>query len=376
MAPRLTLLITALLLSSCGDKEEPTTDDSTVDDTGEVDTSPPEEDCATEGDEDGDGLADCEDSDCATYATCYESDCGDQLDQDADGLVDCWDEDCAEASECEAEGVCDDGVDNDADGANDCGDEDCVGQTGCECTSGALGAETGEGLLRGSSSSWTHDTTGSCGGAGSDTAVGWTFPEDGCFQVDSLASDYDTVMYALDSCGGQELDCNDDVDEGYTQSALHLRGHAGDDAILVIDAFDSSAVGNHYLSITAMNLPFAGDLGQELGAPAASANNEDGASLLALACGPQGGRYESFAWRAPEDGAYVFDTEGSAFDTMLFIFDACMQEELVCNDDVGGPSWSQITREMTAGQQITVVVAGYGGDTGDYVLNIREAEEG
>lgn len=59
-----------------------------------------EGDCADGTDDDGDGLIDCEDGDCAADAACYESDCGDGVDNDADSLADCLDEDCWGAGVC------------------------------------------------------------------------------------------------------------------------------------------------------------------------------------------------------------------------------------------------------------------------------------
>jgi len=58
---------------------------------GEVDESC--EDCTNGGDDDGDGLVDCEDGDCFCGQGCAET-CDDGLDDDGDGLVDCEDEDC------------------------------------------------------------------------------------------------------------------------------------------------------------------------------------------------------------------------------------------------------------------------------------------
>ncbi|MEM7263050.1 MAG: dockerin type I domain-containing protein [Planctomycetota bacterium] len=57
---------------------------------------PPPEDCTTPGDEDGDGDADCADSDCVGIAPCEatEMSCDDGIDNDADGLTDMDDEDC------------------------------------------------------------------------------------------------------------------------------------------------------------------------------------------------------------------------------------------------------------------------------------------
>lgn len=49
--------------------------------------------CLTPGDEDGDGLADCEDADCYSSPVCTEI-CSGGIDEDSDGLVDCMDDDC------------------------------------------------------------------------------------------------------------------------------------------------------------------------------------------------------------------------------------------------------------------------------------------
>lgn len=51
------------------------------------------EDCASGGDEDGDGLADCEDGDCAAHPSCVEV-CTGGVDEDNDGATDCLDDEC------------------------------------------------------------------------------------------------------------------------------------------------------------------------------------------------------------------------------------------------------------------------------------------
>lgn len=58
----------------------------------------PVEDCAAVGDEDANGLADCEDLACEAW--CTERDCADGDDEDHDELVDCEDEDCWATPEC------------------------------------------------------------------------------------------------------------------------------------------------------------------------------------------------------------------------------------------------------------------------------------
>jgi hypothetical protein len=79
--------------------------------------------------EDGDGLIDCEDPDCASAWQCTvvppETDCTDGVDNDGDGAADCEDGDCSYLGHCR-ELDCTDGIDNDNDGTLDCADVDCL----------------------------------------------------------------------------------------------------------------------------------------------------------------------------------------------------------------------------------------------------------
>jgi hypothetical protein len=89
------------------------------------------EDCADGRDNDGDGLVDCDDGDCNDPA-CVE-DCADGRDNDGDRVIDCSDPDCNDPV-CDE--LCSDGRDNDADGAVDCDDPDCDGFCGEVCDDG------------------------------------------------------------------------------------------------------------------------------------------------------------------------------------------------------------------------------------------------
>jgi hypothetical protein len=69
---------------------------------------------------------------CAGADCCPESDCGDGADNDGDGLSDCADADCAGTMACPgSEWLCDDGLDDDGDGSSDCDDPDCEGDPNC-----------------------------------------------------------------------------------------------------------------------------------------------------------------------------------------------------------------------------------------------------
>jgi len=87
------------------------------------------EDCTNGTDDDGDGETDCADSDCSADAACQEI-CDDGDDNDLDGDTDCADSDCDGAANGCPE-ACDDGRDNDGDGDTDCADTDCIGNSAC-----------------------------------------------------------------------------------------------------------------------------------------------------------------------------------------------------------------------------------------------------
>ena len=99
--------------------------------------------CDDDEDNDGDGLTDCDDPNCAGDEACLTDEiCDDGLDNDGDSYVDCDDWDCDEDPACggssgEAE-VCDDGEDNDGDGYTDCIDFDCSDDDACaeDCDDG------------------------------------------------------------------------------------------------------------------------------------------------------------------------------------------------------------------------------------------------
>ena len=103
------------------------------------------EDCSDPVDNDGDGQGGCLDSDCANSPECQEV-CGDGIDNNGDGLVDCQDPVCGATPLCSE--LCDDGQDNDGDGQVDCEDVECIGADPCielDCGDGA--DNDGDGLI-------------------------------------------------------------------------------------------------------------------------------------------------------------------------------------------------------------------------------------
>lgn len=92
--------------------------------------------CNNGVDDDGDGVADCNDADCVTFSGCSNREiCDNGTDDDGDGVVDCSDADCNSFGNCTATGsgeICDNGVDDDGDGLIDCNDADCNSFNNCD----------------------------------------------------------------------------------------------------------------------------------------------------------------------------------------------------------------------------------------------------
>jgi hypothetical protein len=99
---------------------------------------PGQENCANGIDDDGDGLVDCKDPDCANHPSCRTTpveDCENGLDDDGDGFVDCQDLDCANHPSCATTPeICDNGFDDDGDGLTDCNDPECFNHPDCTST--------------------------------------------------------------------------------------------------------------------------------------------------------------------------------------------------------------------------------------------------
>jgi hypothetical protein len=115
------------------------------------------------------------------------------------------------------------------------------------------------------------------------------------------------------------------------------------------------------------------DLGRTTGDGVASGSTaSDDDTYTYGECGSSGGKDRFYLFEAPEDGCYTFDTDGSSFDTLLRVMDACEGVSLDCDDDGGEGTRSMIEMPIAEGNQVFVVVDGYSsGSTGDFILNIN-----
>ncbi len=145
------------------------------------------------------------------------------------------DEICGDALIVGAE-ECDDGNTVDGDGC----DSTCDLEPACPETTLAL---VGEAAVAGNTcASGDVDAAASCGGAntGGDYSVEFTATADGTYTFDTaaLATTFDTVLYARDTCGGTEIACNDDFIG--TRSEISLEMAAGQTVTIYISGFGTN----------------------------------------------------------------------------------------------------------------------------------------
>lgn len=309
---------------------------------------------------------------------------GDGADGTADGADGTADgADGADGTGSDSE-VCDDGVDNDGNGLGDCTDAACADDSACTCLTDTLGTDTGNSLATGSNVGGTSTFEG-IGGTpgGKDASFAWSAPEPGCWAADTLGSTYDTILRSFDACDGTQLAYADDSgppEDRSRQSVLVVAAEeAGEPYIFVVDSWapdeDEAYEGSYVLSINPAE-PFGGrspeDLGSSTGNGVASGTTS-GTDRAPASCRASAGGLVAYRWTAPADGRYVIDTLGSDLDTVLTLYEGLGCEELFCNDDGDVDTTSEMTVEVVGGVEYRVLIQGFNGYTGRYVLNINPA---
>ena len=371
-------LAVALLLTSSACFEPPKSyvglDDSGVPTGGDTDG---DGDTDTDGDTDGDTDRDTDGDTDGDTDTDGDGDTDGGGDGDTDG-----DTDSGPAE------ICDNGDDDDLDGRADCADEDCVDGSNCVCIDAVVegdGAALTTGNTTGAGGDYGRDSDAGCGSmatSGPDHAVAWTAPDDGCYSVNTFGSAFDTVLRVVDGCGGAEVFCNDDADDpsggGPRQSELHVGGAAGAAYTFIVDGFDDQDSGAYVLNIEPaaprVDGSGAGVIGSTTGTGVASGTVSGSSPVFDHSCTtPSESNSAIFSWTAPTTATVHFSTAGSSVDTVLSVFSAEGCAELGCNDDddsaVGNSS--SVTVAVEAGESYLVVVSGFNGQSGNYVLSIQ-----
>ncbi len=232
------------------------------------------------------------------------------------------------------------------------------GGVGCSATNELFGAPlevfgefpTGSDLAR-----------SSCGGAGlEDSTYSWIPDVSGTYFATATAN-FPAMLSVTQNCA--EVTCATPADT----PRVSFEAVGGEPYIIAVDT-QGPTVGEFSLRIeqamcpefTLESVPFLVVEGSTGGAP-------DSATLTCV----NGGSDHTYNWTAPFDGVYEFSLAGSNFDTALSIRDgSCTSPELSCDDDGAGDLQSRITMRVFEGQTLTIVIDGFDGDTGNYILEI------
>ncbi len=291
--------------------------------------SAPIEDCTDGVDNDDDTAVDCDDSDCTGDAACTlpasEDDCTDGSDNDSDGFIDCDDGDCASDAACAppvVESLCDDDLDDDADTLVDCDDPDCERDPACAAE--VVETVCDDGLDD------DEDSLVDCEDV--DCAA---FPD--CIEAGVEVRCED----GLDDDGDTFVDCDDDDCD--RDAACYVPGVCGDE-----------------------------DLGSALGLSLATGTTEGAYDdFTPVTCATSSTAEDvSFLWTAPADGTYVLTTDGSDFDTVLTMWGSDCATESACDDDGGEGTQSLVTFTAVSGETVVFAVDGYSTYSGTYVVNL------
>jgi hypothetical protein len=206
----------------------------------------------------------------------------------------------------------------------------------------------------------------------------WTAPSSGFFQVDTTDSNFDTYLSVFTGSAVNNLSligADDDSGPGLT-SLYNLNATAGTTYQIAVDGYSNYTLGSINLNIAPTAPPndnFANRIG--LAGETANATGSNIEATAEVGEPSQSGTTNSvwWTWTAPSSGNYTFDTEGSGFDTYLYLFTGndLTNLSLVAADDDGGEGvTSLITQNVTAGTTYQIAVDGYGDSTGQIQLNI------
>jgi hypothetical protein len=138
--------------------------------------------------------------------------------------------------------VCVDGIDQNCDLAVDCDDVGCAADPNClaPCADFALPSQLPvlqQGNTTGQGDQISPTTCGFS--AAPDLVLQWVPPADGTYNIDLQGSNYDTMLYVLNGCGGTEIACNDDFFG--LQSAVQVQGLGGVPLLIVVDGYSSNS---------------------------------------------------------------------------------------------------------------------------------------
>lgn len=212
------------------------------------------------------------------------------------------------------------------------------------------------------------DFSGSCGAGNSpDVAYEWVAPMADWYRLDTIGSDFDTVLYLQSDCGATELACSDNTG-GETYSSLVRHFETGERVLAVVDGKVGTS-GSATLNVNPVTCPAQELTGQPLPVQLSTAGGPD---VHTGSCSTQGFPERSYRWTPPSDGLYRFSARSDAFSPAIYLErgPSCGGLALACNRGTQGGYRAEVTRRLTGGEPVTVIVDSNGG-AGLFDLDIQ-----
>jgi hypothetical protein len=192
-----------------------------------------------------------------------------------------------------------------------------------------------------------------CGGEDApDQAFVFYPPISGTYRIDTIGSDYDTMLHVFsDYCGGFTMACNDDTFD--VQSEVIVDFQAGGVYTIVVDGWGSGA-GNYQLNVDLIggsanicdNVEF---LPSEIPTGAAWLSDFNTGDVFQQCTFATAER--RFLWYAPVDGTYqVSQNSGELFSSVAVLLGGCATGDFICQ-----PGPEPIYFDAFAGQEIVFV---------------------
>ncbi|MGH1344848.1 MAG: hypothetical protein ACRBN8_25025 [Nannocystales bacterium] len=208
---------------------------------------------------------------------------------------------------------------------------------------------------------------GTCGGeTAKDVAFQWIAPFTDYFVFDTVGSDFDTALYLLETCDGEEIACSDNANGGVS-SRLVRRHEAGEQVVIVVDG-ETGQDGNAVLNINPVACPNSDLDGEAL---PGTFTNIAGTASFSSPCGGDTGTERAFRYTAEETGLHSFRATSTDFQPImnLQVGPECGGEDLQCNGSNPGEVGGEVIRNLQAGDAVTLIVDSAGG-TGEFELSV------
>jgi len=203
----------------------------------------------------------------------------------------------------------------------------------------------------------------------------FTAPATGDYVISLKGSDFDTVLYVYDRCGGYAVWFNDDTND--LTSRLSMNMYEGQTYYILISPYDT--IGSYNLQITPVTEPAPNDT-VAAAVPITLADTVEGctdAATSSLSYSSCGGYDSRDVWHSFTPSSSLFaklSVVGEDFDTTLSVFDEDSGTELACNDQKDDcTNDSQLSMEMVQGTSYLIRVAGFYDGTGHYSLTLDPA---